>query len=429
MSDEPSQAEPGEDNFRRRARAWLAGNASRLGSPEVQAETRHKYHPDRLAAGYDFHHRLWDAGFAGLTCPIEYGGRGLPQRYQEIWDEEAAPYELPPHGSGASLGIALPLLLAYGSEALKREHIPRILRAEGSWCQFLSEPAAGSDLAGVRTTAVRDGDEFVINGAKVWTSGAHFAYCAMCLVRTDPDVPKHQGLTMVVVPIPAPGIEIRPIRNINGGSDFNEVFLDDVRVPVANVFGAVGDGWRVTQAMLGFERRMLGTGSISGGASGALPPQDLVDLATHHGRVGEPEVRQLIADVWVHTVVAAETAARCREAIQAGTISPQFGSALKLFSEDLVSRRAEAAMTIAGPAGVAWPADEPGGGRWMTAYLTARAASIGGGSTEIQRNIVGERVLGLPREPQFDRDVPFREVPFGQGTTKTPDVSTDLETS
>lgn len=410
MTESAAESKPPDlDDFRSRVRTWLTANVRR--APDEEAARRHRYHPDRIAEGYAFHHRAWKAGFAGITCPVEYGGQGLSSQHQKIWDEEAALFELPPHGSGASLGVALPLLLAHGTEKLKLEHIPRILRAEVSWCQFLSESEAGSDLAGVRTTAALEGGDYVINGTKVWTSGAHFSQFALCLARTDPDVPKHRGLTMFVVPVPAPGVTIRPVRNITGGSDFNEVFLDQVRVPAENIVGSVGGGWRIAQAMLGLERRMLGNGSISGGALNAQPPVDLVELARRHGRAGEPVVRQLIADVWVHSLVAAETAARSHDDGFAGVPSVHIGSALKLLSEDVLTRQARASMSIAGPAGIAWPVDEPSGDRWGTAYLAARAVSIGGGTTEIQKNIVGERLLGLPPEPRSDRDLPFSSVP------------------
>lgn len=402
---------PAENDFRARARSWLAENAPRRDSEEVQSDDRHRYHPDRLAQGYGFHRRLWEAGLAGISCPAEYGGQGLPARYQEIWNEEVAPYALPPHGSGASLGIALPLLLVHGTEVLKREHIPRILRAEVSWCQFLSEPGAGSDLAGVRTTAALDGDEWVINGSKIWSSGAHFSKYAMCLARTDPNVPKHRGLTMFIVPIPTDGLEIRPVRQVTGGSEFNEEFLDDVRIPSDAVIGDVNDGWRVAQTMLTFERRMLGVGSISGGTTAAEPPHELAALVQRLGRTGDPVAGQLIADVWVHSVVSAETSSRVRAGTLDGHASPHIGSALKLFTSELARRRARAAMAVAGPAGIAWPLNDPHGGRWAMAYLAAPSSSIGGGTDEIQKNIVGERIIGLPREPQVDRDVPFREVP------------------
>lgn len=418
MNDERQADElPDETDFRLRARAFLAENALRHDSDEVKSETRHRYHPEIMARGFAFHRKVWEAGFAGITVPTEYGGKGLPGRYEAIWREEAGPYELPPHGSGAALGIVLPLLLAHGTEEQKREHIPKILRAEVSWAQFLSEPAAGSDMAGVRTTAIRDGDEFVINGAKVWSSGAHFSQYALCLARTNLDVPKHRGLTMFVVPIPTPGLQMRPTLQITGGSEFNEEFLDDVRVPVDSVIGDINDGWRVSLAMLGFERRMLGSGTMSGGAAGATPPSELIELVRKAGRVGDPIIRQLVADVWIQTAVTADTSAFLRAAIHAGTASPHIGSALKLFSENVSVVKARAVMSIAGAGGVAWSDDESDAGRWATMFLHARASTLGGGTTEIQRNIVGERVLGLPREPQVDRDMPFRDIPFSSKST------------
>lgn len=399
MADGPLGVEPPEEaSFRQRLRAWLAEHAVRSDSEEVLSETWPLYHPDRLAEGYRFHRALWDAGFAGVTVPEEYGGQGLPARYQEIWKEEAADYQLPPHGSGAALGIAVPMLLAHGSEFLKTTHIPLILRAEVSWCQFLSEPGGGSDLAGVRTTAVRDGDEWLLNGSKIWTTGAHFSQYAMCLARTAPDQTKHRGLTMFVVPIPSAGLEIRPVQQINGGSEFNQEFLDDVRVASENVVGEVNEGWRVAQSMLSFERQMIGGGSVTGGSLGAERPDDLADLARKSAHPGE-NARQLVADIWVHTVVAAETSSRMIAAMLQGEASPHAGSALKLLGNEVTYRRARAVMTLAGTSGIAWPSDEQHSGQWAAAFLSARAAGIGGGTDEIQRNIVGERILGLPKEP------------------------------
>jgi alkylation response protein AidB-like acyl-CoA dehydrogenase len=376
----------------------------------VLSEFRQLYHPDRLAEGYRFHRQLWDAGFVGITVPVEYGGQGLEPRYEEIWKEEVAEYQLPPHGSGAALGIAVPMLLAHGTEFLKSTHIPQILRAEVSWCQFLSEPGGGSDLAGIRTSAVRDGDEWVLNGSKIWTSGAHFSQYAMCLARTAPDLTKHRGLTMFVVPIPSPGLEIRPVRQINGGAEFNQEFLDDVRVPSENVVGVVNEGWRVAQTMLSFERQMIGGGSVTGGSLGAKRPDDLADLARRSTHA-EQSARQMVADVWVHSVVAAETSSRMIAAMLQGEASPHVGSALKLLGNEVTYRRVRTAMTLAGASGIAWSSVDTNAGQWAAAFLTARAAGLGGGTDEIQRNIVGERIIGLPREPQVDRDIPFRDVP------------------
>jgi alkylation response protein AidB-like acyl-CoA dehydrogenase len=410
VDGEPGVEPPEEAAFRLRLRAWLAENATRSDSEQAHSEARPLYHSDRLAEGYRFHRALWDAGFAGVTVPVAYGGQGLPSRYQEIWKEEVAEYELPPHGSGAALGIAVPMLLAHGSEFLKSTHVPQILRAEVSWCQFLSEPGGGSDLAGVRTSAVRDGDEWVLNGSKIWTTGAHFSQYAMCLARTAPDQTKHRGLTMFVVPIPSVGLEIRPVQQINGGSEFNQEFLDDVRVPSENVVGEVNEGWRVAQSMLSFERQMIGGGSVTGGSLGVERPDDLAALARTSAH-GDANARQLVADIWVHTVVAAETSSRMIAAMLRGEASPHAGSALKLLGNEVTYRRVRAAMTLAGTGGIAWSSDDEQAGEWGAAFLSARAAGLGGGTDEIQRNIVGERILGLPREPQVDRDIPFREVP------------------
>jgi alkylation response protein AidB-like acyl-CoA dehydrogenase len=407
-------AKLGGEEFRAKARSWLAANALRADAEEVRLDKRAVYDPTRLAEGFDFHHRLWQAGLAGIAVPTEYAGQGLPLSYEKIWQEEVAPYSLPPHGSGAALKIAMPMLLVHGSEFLKRELIPMILRAEVSWCQFLSEPGGGSDLAGLRTTAVRDGDDWLINGSKIWTSGAHFSQYAMCLARTDPDVPKHKGLTMFVVMIPSEGLDIRPIRQINGSSEFNQEFLDNVRVPAEYVIGEVNEGWRVAQTMLNFERQMIGGGSMTGGTLNAPPPTDLVALARERGLAQDGYARQLVADVWIRTVVAAEAATRMGAALGKGQVSPQIGSALKLIANEVTYHRAEATAELAGPGGVAWSRQDPVAGEWAKASVMSRGAGIGGGTDEIQKNVVGERIIGLPREPLDDRDRPFREVPFSR---------------
>jgi alkylation response protein AidB-like acyl-CoA dehydrogenase len=403
-----AETEVTESQFREDARRWLEANASLRDSPEVVQDLRPIFHRDRLSEGYAFHRKLWEAGFSGITWPKEYGGRGLGAEFQSIWNEESATYAIPRHGNGAALHIAAPMLLAHASEYLKRRHVPRILAAEECWCQFLSEPGGGSDLAGLRTRAVRDGDEWLITGSKIWTTGAHFSTHAMCLARTNPDVPKHQGLTMFVVDIPSPGLEIRPLTQITGEVDFNQEFLDDVRVPAANVIGEVDNGWRVAQTMLGFERSGLGGGWLNSGSMWAgSAPHQLADLARHRGAT-DAHVKYQLGDVWVRNVVLARTAARA----QSGEVSsPFWGSALKVMSTDVTRREARTAMAIAGEDGVYWAPEDENGDRWARALLSARAAGIGGGTDEVHRNIVGERMIGLDREPQVDRDIPFRDIP------------------
>jgi alkylation response protein AidB-like acyl-CoA dehydrogenase len=402
---------PEESRFRLHAKSWLKTHATPRGASEDLVDERELFHPDRLAEGFAFHRALWEAGLAGISVPQEYGGQGLPVHFEKIWDEEVTPYELPPHGSGAALKIAMPMLLAHGSEHLKQFHVPKILRAEVSWCQFLSEPGGGSDLAGVRTRAVRDGDDWLISGSKIWTTGAHFSQYAMCLARTDVNAPKHEGVTMFVVPIPSAGLEVRPIRQINGAAEFNEEFLDSVRVSADCVIGEVNDGWRVAQTMLGFERKMMGDGSMTGGTRAAKPPVDLVELAQAQGFVGNAHARQMVADIWVKNVVAAEATALMLADFRAGKGSPFFGSALKLLANAANYSREQAAMALAGTSGIAWATDDAAGAGWSHSYLNMRSMGLGGGTDEIQKNIIGERIIGLPSEPRVDRDMPFRDIP------------------
>jgi alkylation response protein AidB-like acyl-CoA dehydrogenase len=308
--------------------------------------------------------------------------------------------------------IVLPTLLAHASEDQKRAWIPRILRGEEIWVQLLSEPGAGSDLAGILTRATRDGERWVLNGSKVWSSGAMSADFGICLARTNWDVPKHRGLTWFKVPLRDPAVTVRPVREINGGSEFCEEFLDDVAVGDDMVIGPVDGGWPIASFMLGVER------SGAGGAAGAhgagrgarrLAP-DLVELAQGRGTTGDAAVRQLIARAHINDYVQAQLTRRCVEAMAAGKADATVASLIKLGLGIVQPLRAAAAMEIAGRLGAAW---EHEGGPGHTAalnFLNGRIMSIAGGSDQIQRNIVSERILGLPREPSVDGDRPFREV-------------------
>jgi alkylation response protein AidB-like acyl-CoA dehydrogenase len=271
------------------------------------------------------------------------------------------------------------------------------------WCQLFSEPGAGSDLAALATRAVRDGDGWVVNGQKVWTSGAHHSDFAILLARTDPDQPKHRGITYFVVDMTTPGVEVRPLRQINGVAHFNEVFLTDVRIPAANVVGSVGEGWRVAQTTLTSERTMIGSG-------GGVTFPDLLSLVRSTGAAADPRVRQGIAAAYIRLELLRYLGLRIQTAISQGRVPGPESSVLKLAFSRHTAATGDLVMAAQGATGMLMGAPAPDDGFWQQHFLGQWSIRIGGGTDQIQRNIIGERALGLPREPRADRDVPFRSL-------------------
>ena len=389
MSEPGSLPPDGElERFRARCREFLAVPVEDLG--------------DTWATAIAFQRRLFDAGLAGLTIPVAYGGQGLDRAHQEVLEEEAGGHHLPTGVFTITLGMCVPVVLQYGTETQKRRHVAPMLRADESWCQLFSEPNAGSDVAAAQLRAVREGDGWVLTGQKVWTSSAERAAFGMCIARTDPDVPKHRGLTMFAVPMDASGITIRPLVQATGDAEFNEVFFDEARIPAGSVLGEVGQGWAVAISMLMNERVSLGA------AGDSL-------LSGHTGRVLEAAQtlggdRQALADLYAREEMQRYVALQVRAATEAGREPGPAGSIAKLAGSDLVRRATTAHLHLRGPAGVAWLPDDAEAAAVARAFVHAPSLSIAGGTSEIQRNIIGERVLGLPREPDVDKGVPFREV-------------------
>src|SRR5262245_62098361 len=386
---------PAEEAFRAEARAWLEANMPRTPRPADL----------RARADYDlgWQRRMHDAGWAGIAWPRAYGGRGATLMEQLIWYEEYARAGAPDISTlFVGLNHAGPTLIACGSEEQKAYHLPRILRGDVIWCQGFSEPNAGSDLASLQTRAVVDGDHLVVTGPKIWTSFAHIAEFQELLVRTDPDVPRHRGITWVICPMNSPGIEIRPITTLTGGSDFAEVFYDGVRIPLANVVGKLNDGWRVAMATLSFER---GTAFLSEQVRIARRVDELVEVArTTPGPDGrrpaldDDEIARRLA------LAAAEVEAMRAMTYRSLSLAARTGmpgaeaSMIRLFFSELIQRIDALAMEILGPAALGgFRADGAPTGEWVERYLTGLSQTIGGGTKEIQRNIIGERVLGLPR--------------------------------
>jgi alkylation response protein AidB-like acyl-CoA dehydrogenase len=364
---------------------------------------------------WEFLRARFDAGLARVDWPVGLGGLGLDPRGQGAVDAAfvaaGAPDNRPALGI-IGLGMAAPTILRYGDEHHKKRWLRPLWTGEEIWCQLFSEPGAGSDLASLSTRAVRDGADWVVTGQKVWTSLAHLARWAILVTRTDPAVPKHQGLTYFVLDMTAPGVKVRPLRQLTGESEFNEVFLTDARIPDAHRLGAIGDGWAVAQTTLMSERVTIGGGRTP---RGALPAPL---LETWHTR---PELRtaalhEELLELWVEAESARLAAARLGQQIAAGRPGPE-GSAAKLAYAELNQRVTALELKVLGGEALRyedWAAGRPPDGVTRPAghrYLRARANSIEGGTSEILRNIVAERVLGLPAEPRTDKDVPWKDLP------------------
>jgi alkylation response protein AidB-like acyl-CoA dehydrogenase len=392
---------------------------------EVRAWLRDNWRPDR--APKEWVPLVVDAGYAVPTWPPQWHGRGLTADHGRVVADEFHRVGAP--GAGQDVhNLWANTLLAFGTDALKRRLIRPLLLGEVNMCLLYSEPGAGSDLAAIQTRADRDGDEFVVTGQKVWTSGAKTAEYAMLVARTDWDVPKHRGISFFYFPMRQPGVEVRPIKQITGEAHFNEVFIDAARVPAENLLGGLNDGWRVLQTALAYERSVMGDvargprklrrpgdpppaegdDSPMGGPSGA--EVDLAALARKTGRAGEPTVRQAIARVHTLRAVNKWNAQRAKAALEQGTSSPIL-SLGKLAMSRILHEGAYVQATILGAEAMLDGPDHPDGDAAGFLALNAYFTSIGGGTDQIQRNIIGERVLGLPKEPELDRELPFRDVP------------------
>jgi alkylation response protein AidB-like acyl-CoA dehydrogenase len=391
------------DDFRNKVLTWL----------EQHAQSHHSTDPRDMRASRQFRSALWDAGLLGITLPAKYGGQGLTDEHQKVWAEESRSYSLPGVGEAVTTGICAPTLLDFGNEEQIRAHVPRMIRGEETWTQLLSEPNAGSDLAGLQTRAVRDGDEFVLNGQKVWTSGASVSQYALCVARTNPDAPKHKGISMFIVALDSPGVTIRPLVQMTGEAHFNEVFLDDVHIPAANLVGAENNGWAALLAMLTHERLALGAGTGAGGAGNAWSRSasaEFITLAKKQGLNDDRAVRQELAKLYIAEKVLAYMGQKMRDEIAAGINVGSKGSVAKLATALLSKQSASLGMMLAGPGSQAWSPDDANGGLYAAAVNFAPMQAIAGGTSEIQRNTIGERVLDLPREPQSDKDIPFKDI-------------------
>ncbi|CAN5636924.1 acyl-CoA dehydrogenase [soil metagenome] len=398
---------PGEAAFRAEAREWLDAHAIPKGHPD---DFSHSYldvdlDEDRHVELCRWWQRtLSDGGWAGLTWPIAYGGRGATAIQSVIFNQEQSGYGVSPGSFAVAVSMVGPTILAHGTDAQQHRFLPPILRGEEIWCQLFSEPGAGSDLAGLATRAERDGDEWVVNGQKVWTSQADHSQWGILVTRTDPDAAKHRGITYFLLDMATPGIDVRPLRQMTGSAHFSEVFLDDVRIPHANVLGEVDGGWGVAVATLSAERAMIGGGSRGDDVA------ELIAMAGKLGLAGEAHVRQELASAYTRQQLLRYLGLRAQTALSQGRAPGPETSVMKLAYAEHLRCVGDLVLAIEGPAGTLAGPDAPERGQWQGRFLHAPAIRIAGGSNEIQRNIIGERVLGLPGEARVDRDVPFRRL-------------------
>jgi alkylation response protein AidB-like acyl-CoA dehydrogenase len=390
-----------EAAFRAEVRSFMRQHA-----PERdpgQLSTSHSFYDfDEIfvTEGKKWQRCIHDGGFAGITWPVEYGGRGGTVTESMIFRQEEGRFDVASGLFAVGIGMAGPTIINHGSDAQRRRHLPAMLRGDEVWCQLFSEPGAGSDLAGLSTRAERDGDEWVVNGQKVWSSGAHHSDMGILLARTDPDQPKHRGITFFILDMRSPGVEVRPLRQMTGGATFNEVFFTDVRVPAANVVGEVNGGWRATMTTLANER---GTGG------GTSTFSQVLQLARESGATGDAIIRQRLAHCFVSHEITRYLGFRIQTSLSKGVSSPETSVAKLLFA--LVSKEtAELTMSLEGARGMLIGDAAPADGYWQQQFLSAPSYRIAAGSDEVQRNIIGERVLGLPGDLRSDKDVPFRDL-------------------
>ncbi|AFM17110.1 acyl-CoA dehydrogenase [Mycolicibacterium chubuense NBB4] len=412
-----SQATESVADFAARARAWLSANMPRIDPDHPPFSVRAEQASwDRAK---ELQKRLYEGGFAGICFPREYGGLGLDYAYQKAFNAECRYYEMPLILNVPTFTICAATILDMGTEEQKRERISAAVRGDEILVQLLSEPNGGSDLAGVITRADRQGEKWVINGAKTWSTSAFAGDYGLLLARTDWSVPKHEGLTMFLVPLSSPGITMRRIKEVNGNEEFCEEFFDGLELGDDAVVGEVNDGWTVASRQLFHERRAVGGGSEFASGTGAenaseMPPNH-VALAEATGRADDPAIQELAGRALVRRLVKEQLIDHVSSSIADGSLPPNAGTLIRLFHAETTELEVDTALAIAGTAGVV---DEGGDAAGLldvgVRYLSRQTGSLGGGSSEMARNVISERVLGFPREFAADRGVPFNQVKRGR---------------
>lgn len=408
--------------FAQCARRWLAENM-----PVAPEQTRDSFlassgEPDdqvldRIATCRSLQRKLFEGGFAGICVTCDYGGQGLTPAHQEAFNHEIEGYDYPSDIQASTFIPAMALLLEFGTEEQKRRHVPAMLSGAEIWVQLLSEPTGGSDAASVMTSARREGDTWILNGSKIWTTAAWYADWAICLARTDWSVEKHQGLTVFSFPINAAGVEIHRIELVNGTREFCQEYLTDVVVADENRIGEVGGGWDVVMRWLFHERTIIGgspyvTGRGARASEGPYDARELLKLAYRFDTLNDPRSRRLVGQVHASALVNEAMVELVTEKMMRGALSFHAAAMLRLFVGTQLARRATIAMDLCGRHGVTWDEGEGVTNRMGAGYLARQAVCIGGGTTEMARNVIAERHLGLPREHRNDRG-PFKDVPRG----------------
>jgi alkylation response protein AidB-like acyl-CoA dehydrogenase len=404
------------ESFRQRARAWIRDNLRPVppGTTTLRNDRTDEEELAEVARDREVQRMLFDAGLAGICFPRAYGGQGLTPAHQDALNEELVGYEYPSRFQVPTIAPCAAVILDFGTEEQKLRHIPAILSGEEIWMQFLSEPSGGSDVAGALTTAVRDGDEWRLNGSKVWTTGAWWSDWGLCLARTNWDVPKHRGLTVFMLPIHQPGIEVHRIELLNGNREFCQEFITDVVVPDSDRIGDVDDGWTVGTRWMFHERMLFNSPLVTvpvGTVRGVSGLTSVLAAAREAGGLDDPRVRDLVGEAHMLDVVSAHLQQRLGEGIMSGSMSDQAAAIGRLFVGNTTVRCSTIAFEVAGAAGAAWTEDDGALADCGRDFLLRQVATIGGGTTEMARNVISERVLGMPRERSLDRDVPFRDVP------------------
>jgi alkylation response protein AidB-like acyl-CoA dehydrogenase len=381
-----------DEAYRLKLRSWLEDNMPSEPPPHGQEAG--------FAYRRDWQRKLYDGGWVGIQWPKEYGGQGATLIQQAVYAQETARARAPQPANGLGISIVGPTLIHHGTEEQKKRYIPKILNADEIWCQGFSEPNSGSDLASLQTKAVLDGDEFVVNGQKIWTSLGQYADWCILLVRTDPDAPKHRGITFLLVDMHTPGITVRPLKQITGHAEFNETFFDNVRVPRENVVGEINEGWRIAMTTLTYER---GISTLSTQVRMQQNLESMCDYARKTRRNGhtlseDPIYRQQLAEAHIRVEIMLLNLYRGITAQLRGQPPGPESSLAKLYWSELDKWMQELGMSLQGPySQLDWDSDYAVPGDWQYNFLRSRAGTIYSGTSEIQRNIIGERVLGLPK--------------------------------
>ena len=395
FNDTPEEAE-----FRAEARAFLSQHLK----PKTPGALRSGSREDFLARAKAWQKTKAEGGFAQITWPKEMGGRGGTVMQQVIWGQEEAKFDAPTGPFAIGLGMCIPTVIAFGSDEHKQRYVQKALKGEEIWCQLFSEPSAGSDVAGLKTKAVKDGDEWVINGQKVWTSGAHYSDYGIVLVRTDPNVPKHKGLTMFIVDMKQPGVDVRPIHQASGGSEFNEVYFTDVRIADKDRLGEPGMGWKVALVTLMNER-------LAGGGSPGPDWKEIMDYARSAGTLSNQAFRDKLADWYVAAQGYKLTKFRTQTALSRGETPGPENSIGKIINANHLQDICNSAIEMQDHFGLIVDKDEaPSDAVFQESFLWAPGLRIAGGTDEILKNIIAERVLGLPQDVRVDKDKTFAEM-------------------